>query len=158
MPTPTAIRAAMGAAFTAHLPGVVVQANLAEVTQLGNHGGIVVGGPTADYTAAMSRGTVTWNFPIYCLAPAAQYDASTEILDALVAPYGERSVPGLVWDYGRGKGLLGQGFGVVDSTGAVDLDAHIDALISYGVTFDVVGIPHLAAVLNCVVHAPGYPT
>lgn len=158
MPTPTQIREAMGAAMEAHLPGVVIEASLVEVTQLGEHGGVVIGGPTADYTGAMGRGNVTWNFPIYCLAPTAEYTASTEILDALIAPYGERSVPGLVWDYGRAKGSLGQGFGVTDTAGEVDLDAHVDALTAYGVTFDVVGIPHLAAVLNCVVHAPGYPT
>lgn len=158
MPTPTEIREAMGATMEKHLPGVVIERNLAEVTQLGEHGGVVIGGPTADYAGAMGRGNMTWNFPIYCLASAADYQAGTETLDALVAPYGDRSVPGLVWDRGRAKGLLGQGFGVVDSNGVVDLDAHIDALTAYGVTFDVVGIPHLAAVLNCVVHAPGQPT
>lgn len=157
MPTPTVIRAAMGEALGL-LTGVVVHSNLTEVTTLGNHGAVVVGGPTADYEGAMNRGNVTWNFPIYCLAPAAQYDATTEILDELVSPYGDLSVPQLFWDYGRAKGTLGQGLGVRDSNGAVDLDAHIDALTSYGVTFDVVGIPHLAAVLNCVVHAPGKPT
>lgn len=148
MPTPTDIRAALGAAL-ATLPGVVTGSNLAEVVNLGDHGGVVVGGPTADYVGAMGRGNMTWNFPLYCLAPAAEYDATTKILDELVSPYGDRSVPGLLWDKGRAP---------VGGLGVVGLDAHVDALISYGVTFDIVGIPHLAAVLNCVVHAPGKPT
>lgn len=155
MPTPAEIREAMGDTFRAHLPDVVVEANLVEVANLGAHGGVVVGGPTADYNNAMQRGNMVWNFPIYCLAPAAEYAGTTAILDALVAPYGDRSVPGVVWDYGRASA---GGFGVLDSAGLVDVDAHVDVLTAYGVTFDIVGIPHLAAVLNCVVYAPGRPT
>lgn len=153
----TTLRRALGAGLT-RIPKLVVTRNLAEVTTLGDGGGAVVGGPTADLVGAMARGNVEWNIPIYCLAPTSDYDAATRLLDELVNPYGARSIPQLCWDYGRAKGLLGQGFGVVDSNGAVDADYHIDTLTAYGVTFDVVGIPHISAVLNCVVHSPGKPT
>lgn len=157
MPTPTTIRAAMGTALR-RIPGLVVHSKLTEVTTLGAGGGAVVGGPTASYHEAMARGNMVWNYPIYVLAPAAEYDATTDTLDELVSPYGARSIPELFWNYGRANGALGQGLGVVDSNGAVDLDAYIDELVSYGATFDVVGIPHLGAILNCVVRGPGRPT
>lgn len=157
MPTPATIRAAMGAALE-RIPKLVVHANLTEVATAGDFGIAVVGGPTADYEAAQGRGNTDWSYPIYLVVPTTNYDAATEILDELVSPFGERSVIQLFWDYGRAKGSLGQGLGIVDSNGNVDLDAHISELTAYGITFDVVGIPHLAAVLTCVVHAPGYPT
>lgn len=153
----TTLRLALGNAL-ATIPRLVVTRNLAEVTTLGDGGGAVVGGPTSDYLGAMGRGDVEWDIPIYCLAPTSDYDAATRLLDELVNPYGARSIHQLCWDYGRAKGELGQGFGVVDGNGAVDADYHIDALTAYGVTFDVVGVPHISAVLNCVVHSPGYPT
>lgn len=157
MATITEIRAALGAHLD-RIPGLVVSPNLPAIQNLGDGGGAVVGGPTADLTAAMGRGNVTWNIPIYLLAPTADYDVSTLLLDELVNPYGERSVPELLWNYGRATGLLGQGLGIVDSTGKVDVDAHISELTAYGVEFENAGIAHIGAVLNCVVHTPGRPT
>lgn len=157
MATLTVIRAAIGEHLKL-IEGLVVSANLPGIQTLGDGGSAVVGGPTADYPAAMGRGNVTWNIPIYVLAPTANYDAATATLDELVDAYGDRSVIELVWNYGRAKGELGQGFGVVDSNGLPDVDAHIDALVSYGVEFANAGIDHIGAVLNCVVHTPGRPT
>lgn len=157
MPTLTVIRAAIGAHLEL-IPGLVVSPNLPAVQTLGDGGGCVVGGPTGSYPEAMGRGNVTWNIPVYVLAPTVDYDVSTALLDELVNPYGDRSIPQLCWNYGRAKGELGQGFGVVDSNGTVDLDAYIDELTAYGVEFENAGIQHIGAVLNCVVNAPGYPT
>lgn len=152
-----AVRAALGAHLDL-IPGLVVAPNLPAVQTLGDGGSAVIGGPTGDLTAAMGRGNVTWNIPIYLLAPTSNYDRATELLDELVNPYGDRSVPELVWNYGRAAGTLAQGFGIVDSNGAVDVDAHVDALTAYGVEFENAGIQHIGAVLNCVVHTPGRPT
>jgi hypothetical protein len=155
--TLTVIRKAIGAGLE-RLPGVVVNANIAEGMTLGDWGGVVVGGPTADLTNTMGRGNVTWSIPIYALAPLADYDRATAILDALVNPYGDLSIPELFWNYGRAAGELDQGFGVVDSNELCDLDAHISELTAYGVEFPNAGIPHLGAVLTCVAHSPGRPT
>ena len=154
MATPTAIRSGLAAALET-IPKLVVVRNLAEVTTLADGGGAVIGGPIADYTGAMGRGLVTWNYPIYMLVPTSNYDAATELLDEFVAASGDRSIPGLLWDKGR---ETAGGLGILDSNGKPDVDAHINELTAYGITFDVVGIPHLAAVLNCVVHTPGKPT
>lgn len=152
MATPTQIRAGIGTTAQAHIAKLVVSKNLTEVQNLGDGGGLVVGGPTADYTGAMGKGLVTWNFPLYCLAPTANYDRSTEILDELVSPSGERSLVQLMWDYGREQA---GGLGILDSEGRPDVDAHIDVLTAYGVEFPNAGIPHIGAVLNCVVHTSG---
>ena len=151
------IRAALGEHLKL-IPGLVVSANLPAVQTLGDGGSAVVGGPTADLTAAMGRGNVIWNVPIYVLAPTANYDRATELLDELVNPFGERSILELVWNYGRAAGDLGQGFGLVDTAGLVDVDAHVDALTAYGVEFENAGIQHIGAVLNCVVLTPGRRT
>lgn len=157
MPTITAIRAAIGAGLE-RIPRLVVEPALADSLTLDEGGAVVVGGPTGDLTNTMGRGNVTWNFPIYVLANTADYENATATLDELVGPYGDRSIPQLFWDYGRAKGGLGQGFGVVDSNGQCDLDAHISELTAYGVEFAINGVPHIGAVLNAVVHAPGRPT
>jgi hypothetical protein len=154
MATLTILRRQLGLGL-ATIPKLVVDANLAEIQNLGDGGSAVVGGPTANYPVAMGRGNVDWNIPIYVLAPTTNYARATEILDELVNPYGSRSIPQLVWDQGR---AAAGGFGVLDSNNKVDADYHIDALTAYGVTFDVAGVPHIAAVLNCVVHSPGKPT
>lgn len=157
MATLTVLRQALGTALDT-IPHLVVSKNLAEIQTLGDGGGAVVGGPTTDYANAMGRGNVEWHIPIYLLAPTSNYDRATELLDELVNPYGARSVHQLCWDYGRAQGLLGQGFGVVDSDGAVDADYHVGALTAYGVEFPNAGVAHIAAVLDCVVHSPGRPT
>jgi hypothetical protein len=154
MATLTVLRRALGEGLKG-IPGLVVSPRLAEIQTLGDGGGCVVGGPTTDYVGAMARGNVTWEIPIHLLVPTSNYDRATELLDELVNPYGDRSVHQRVWDLGR---AVGGGFGVVDSQGAVDADYHIDALVAYGVEFANAGVPHLGAVLNCVVHSPGYPT
>lgn len=157
MPTITVIRAAIGVALE-RIPGLVVEANLADSMTIGEGGAAVVGGPTANLVNTMGRGNVTWNFPIYVLAGTAVYENATETLDELVGPYGDRAIPQLFWDYGRANGELGQGFGVLDSNGECDLDAHISELTAYGVEFPIDGVPHIGAVLNAVVHAPGRQT
>lgn len=157
MATLTIVRAAI-AEHLKLISRLVVADKIPGIQTLGDGGSAVVGGPTADYANAMARGNMTWNIPIYVLAPTANYDAATDILDELVSPYGDRSVPELVWNYGRAKGELGQGFGVVDSNGLPDVDAHIDTLTAYGIEFANAGIDHIGAVMNCVVHTPGRPT
>lgn len=154
MSTPTEIRAALGT-LLGTIPKLVVSPNLTAILNLGDGGGAVVGGPTADYTGAMGRGLVTWNYPIYVLAPTANYDAATALLDEFVAPYGDRSVPQLLWDHGREQA---GGLGILDANGRPNVDAHIDGLTAYGVEFANAGIDHIGAVLNCVVHTPGKPT
>lgn len=154
MATITVIRKAIGAAL-ATIPGLVVNAKLAESMTLGDFGGAVVGGPTTDYANAMGRGNVTWEIPIYLLASTADYDRATDTLDELVNPFGDRSVHQLFWDHGRAA--VG-GFGVVDSNGLCDLDAHISGLTAYGVEFPNAGIAHIAAVLTATAHSPGQPT
>jgi len=154
MAAPAVVRAALGAAL-ATIPKLTVESNLPEITTLGPGGAVVIGGPTADLTAAQGRGNTTWNYPLYCLASAANYEAATAVLDELVSPFGDRSVLECIWN--KGRAAVG-GLGVLDSNGAVDVDAHVDALTAYGVEFPNAGIPHLAAVLNCVVHTPGRPT
>jgi hypothetical protein len=98
----------------------------------------------------MARGNITWEIPIYLLAPDSNYDRATEILDELVDTKGDRSVFQAIWN--------DRSLGVVDSNGLQDVDAHVDTLTAYGVTFDNAGVPHIAAVLNCVVHTPGHVT
>jgi hypothetical protein len=153
MSTPTEIRAALGTHLKL-IPKLVVSANLPAIQTLGDGGSAVVGGPTADYTGAMGRGLVTWNYPIYVLAPTANYDAATALLDELTAPYGDRSVVELLWNYGREA--VG-GLGILDNNGRPNVDAHISELTAYGVEFANAGIDHIGAVLNCVVHTPGRP-
>lgn len=153
MSTPTEIRAALGTHLKL-IPKLVVSANLPAIQTLGDGGSTVVGGPTADYTGAMGRGLVTWNYPIYLLAPTANYDAATALLDELTAPYGERSVVELLWNYGR---EAAGGLGILDNNGRPNVDAHISELTAYGVEFANAGIDHIGAVLNCVVHTPGRP-
>lgn len=157
MATLTEIRAAIGAHLLL-IPDLVVSADLPAIQNLGDGGGAVVGGPTGDYVGAQRRGNTTWTIPIYLLAPTADMGVATRLLDELVDSFGERSVPELVWNYGRANGELGQGFGVVDSAGLCDVDAHITELVGYGVEFANAGIDHIGAVLNCVVHTPGYRT
>lgn len=151
MATLSAIREAIGAALRT-IPGLVVSANIAAISNLGDGGGAVVGGPTADYDGAMARGMVTWNVPIYVLAPASNYDRATQILDDLVSPSGPRSVRELVWNTGRASQ---GGFGVTDANGDVDVDARISTLTAYGIELPNAGISHLAAVMNCVVLSSG---
>lgn len=157
MPTITEIREAIKTTLE-RVPGLVVEAALADSMTLGDGGAAVVGGPTSDLTNTMGRGNATWTFPIYLLAGTAVYENATATLDELVGPYGDRAIPQLFWDYGRANGELGQGMGLVDSNGDVDADAHISELTAYGVEFAIDGVPHIGAVLSCVVHAPGRPT
>lgn len=154
MATPTAVRAALGEVLR-QIPKLTVEPRLTEITTLGDGGAIVVGGPTADLTNAQGRGNTVWNYPLFCLASAADYSAATAVLDELVSPYGDRSVTECLWNYGRAA--VG-GLGIVDSNGRPDVDAHVDSLTAYGVEFPNAGIPHLGAVLNCVVLTPGRPT
>jgi hypothetical protein len=154
MATLEAIRAGLGEVL-ASIPGLVVSKNLPSIQNLGDGGGAVVGAPTGDLTNTMARGNVTWNFPIYLLAPAANMDRATEILDELCTPFGPRSVPGAIWEQGRAPA---GGLGVLDSNSLVDADAHISEVTANGVEFPNAGIEHIGAVLNCVVHTPGRPT
>jgi hypothetical protein len=142
------VRAAIGARLGA-IDKLVVTPNLAETTTLGDGGGAVVGGPTGGMTA-MGRGDFQWEIPLYLLAPASNYDRATEILDELVNPFGDRSVWEAFWN--------DTSLGVLDSNGLVDVNAHIDGLTAYAVEFANAGVPHIGAVLNCVVHTPGKPT
>lgn len=146
------IRAALGD----HLDRITklsVEPGLVETMTIGEGGGAVVGGPTnEDYYAAMGRGLTTWSIPIYLLASTANYGAATDLLDELVNPSGTRSVPQMLWDYGRAGGLLGQGLGVVDENGLVDLDIRSAQLTAYGVEFPNAGQPHIAAVITCEAH------
>lgn len=154
MSTLTEIRAALGPLLDT-IPRLVVSKNLAAVQTLGDGGGCVIGGPTGDYTGAMGRGLMTWVLPIYVLAPTVDYDQATEILDELTAPYGDRSIPELLWNHGR---EAAGGLGILDANGQPNVDAHIDALTAYGVEFENAGIAHIGAVLSCVVYTPGKPT
>jgi hypothetical protein len=154
MATPTAVRAGLAAALR-HVPKLTVEENLAEITTLGEGGAVVIGGPTADLTAAQGRGNTIWNYPLYCLASSANYGAATAVLDELVNPYGDRSILECIWN--RGRAVVG-GLGILDSAGQPNVDAHVDSLTAYGVEFPNAGVPHLAAILNCVVLTPGRPT
>jgi len=143
------IRAALGT----HLEKITklsVSPGLTETMTIGDGGGAVVGGPTnEDYYAAMGRGLTTWNIPIYLLASTKNYDAATALLDELVNPSGERSVPQMLWDYGR---AAAGGLGVLDANNLVDLDIRSAQLTAYGVEFPNAGQPHIAAVITCEAH------
>lgn len=154
MATMKAVREGLVAALRT-IPRLTVERTLVEISTPGDGGSCVVGGPTADYVGAQGRGNMTWNWPIYLLVSAADYAAATATLDELVAPYGDRSVIECIWNLGRAKA---GGLGVLDSNGEVDVDAHITELVGYGVEFPNAGVPHLGAILNCVVHTPGRPT
>lgn len=160
MATLTAVRKGLVDVLS-KIPRLTVERSLVEITTVGDGGSLIVGGPTADYVGAQGRGNMTWNIPVYVLASTADYAAATQTLDELVAPFGDRSVIEYVWNYGRAEvepAYAPGGLGVLDSNGLVDVDAHIDTLVAYGVEFPNAGVPHLGAILNCVVHTPGRPT
>ncbi|HET8684779.1 MAG TPA: hypothetical protein VFM54_23340 [Micromonosporaceae bacterium] len=97
---------------------------------------------TADYVAAMGRGTDTWTFTLFVLVPSGDPVVAQGLLDPYVTGAGSSSVRQAV-------------FNARTTFQAAGFDAHVAELLSYGGQLEAVGTPHTGASLRLIVHTPG---
>lgn len=102
---------------------------------------VIIAPTSADFVVAMGRGTDTWEFDLYVLAPYAVADLGQDALDGFITGAGSNSIRAAIYAT-RGLGLSG-------------VDAHVSGMSSYGARFDGAAINHVGAILALTVHTTG---
>lgn len=133
-----AIRTAVKTTLEAAIPGLHVYDKIVGAT---HPPAVVVDPVDANFVAAMGRGTDTWEFDLHVVVSDAEETLGQIALDDYVTGAGPKSIRTAVWN-DRDLGLA-------------HTDAHVSALVAYGVRFEQAPIQHVGATLRLVVHTRG---
>lgn len=133
-----AIRTGVKTTLEAAITGLWVYDKIPGATQVP---AVVVDPAAANFVVAMGRGTDTWDFDLHVIVSDAEETLGQIALDDYVTGAGAKSIRTAIWN-NRALGLA-------------STDAHISALIAYGVRFEQAPIKHVGATLRLVVHTRG---
>lgn len=133
-----AIRTAVKTTLEAAVTGLRVYDKIPGATQVP---AVVVDPVAADFVVAMGRGTDTWQFDLHVVVSDAEETLGQAGLDDYVSGAGSKSIRTAIWN--------------TRDLGLTNTDAHISALIAYGVRFEQAPIQHIGATLRLVVHTRG---
>lgn len=133
-----AIRTAVKTTLRANIAGLHVYDKIAADVHVPS---VVVEPNTADFVAAMGRGTDTWELDLHVIVADADEIVGQTKLDDYVTGAGPKSIRAVIFD-NQTLGLTGT-------------NAHVSAMTAYGVTFEQAPIQHIGATLRLIVHTRG---
>ncbi len=134
-----AVRTAVKTTLEAAITGLHVYDKIPGATHM--LPAVVVDPVTADFLVAMGKGTDTWEFNLHVVVTDAEEILGQIKLDDLVTGAGAKSIRSAIF---TNKTL-----------GLAHTDAHVSALVAYGVRFEQAAVQHVGATLRLVVHTRG---